>query len=85
MCGSCSLLRREPYNVFLHRPHKAIAVTPTALNEPLRPPTVANGLAGQRNTALERRITNKLARPYMRAELVFGDYMVAMLKEILQD
>jgi hypothetical protein len=75
---------REAHGLFLHAPHKAIAIAPTAFDEPLHPPVIANGPAGQGDAAFERRITDELARPHVRAELVFGDHVVAMFEEILQ-
>ena len=81
---SRSLARRGTLSVFLHDPYKAIAIAPAALDELLRPPTVANGPTGQRNAAFERRITDELARPHLPTQLILRDHLVAMLEEILQ-
>ena len=66
------------YILFLHRPDKAIAIAPPRLDQPLRPPTIPNGLARQFDAALEGRITDVLPGPYLRAERVLRDQMRAL-------
>jgi hypothetical protein len=82
--SSHSLPVRAAHRLFLHGPHKAVAIASTALDKPLHPAAVANSPTGQCHATLERRITDKLAGPYVRAQLVFGNDVVAMFKEILQ-
>jgi hypothetical protein len=82
--SSHSLPVRAAHRLFLHGPHKAVAITSTALDKPLHPAAVANSPTGQCHATFERRITDELAGPYLRAELVFGDHVVTLFEEILQ-
>jgi hypothetical protein len=82
--SSHSLPVRAAHRLFLHGPYKAVAIASTALDKPLHPAAVADSLTGQCNATFERRITDALAGPYLRAELVFGDHVVTLFEEILQ-
>jgi hypothetical protein len=54
------------------------------LDQPLRPPTVAHGLPGQLHGTFERRITDELPRPHVRAEFVLSHDVITLLEEILE-
>lgn len=75
---------RVAHRLFLYGPYKAIAIAPAARDESLPPPAVANGPARQCNAAFERRITDELAGPHLRTQLVFGNHAVTMFEEILE-
>ena len=66
------------HRLFLHHPDKAIAIATPRLDQPLRPPTISNGLACQLDAALEGRITDVLPGPYLRAERVLCDQVRAL-------
>jgi hypothetical protein len=66
------------HRLFLHHPDKAIAIAPPRLAQPLRPPTISDGLTCQLDAALEGRITDVLPGPYLRAERVLRDQMRAL-------
>ena len=65
-----------------HRPDKAIAIAPPRLDELLRVPTVPDGLARPFDAALQRRLTDELAGPHLRAQFLSGDHVVAMRQQI---
>jgi hypothetical protein len=52
------------------------------LDDRLRVPTITHTQAHQPDAALQRRIANELLRPYLLAQLLLRNHMVAMLQEI---
>jgi hypothetical protein len=65
--------------LFLHRPNKAIAITPLRLDQPLRLPTISYRLTRQLDAALEGCITDALLRQQLRAQHILRDQVCALL------
>jgi hypothetical protein len=67
------------YFLFLHRPNKAIAITPPRLDQSLHLPTISYRLTRQLDAALEGCITDALPRPQQRAQHILRDQVRALL------
>jgi hypothetical protein len=65
-----------------HRGDKAIALAIPRLNEALRPPGVANGLAYGLETVFNRGITDRLSRPYLFAQFLLWNHTVTVRQKI---
>jgi hypothetical protein len=65
-----------------YRSDKVITLAIPRLDEALRLPIVANGLAYGLKTVFNRGITNSLSRPYLFAQFLLGNHTVAVRQKI---